>query len=352
MIWALLDHVAFLRPLLLAPAATTFLLGRAAAQAWSRGAGGGAAPVASGARDAALAALALGAVLVATHVANQLADRESDRANGKLPYLSGGLVSVRAARVLLGASLAAWVGLVVALPASLAALEGVALALGAAYAMPPLALKARAGWDLAANAIGYGGVAYAIGWESASRAGAPALAPPELAALAAGAAPWALAVGGVFAATTVVDEPGDRAAGSRTLAVRLGPGAARRIAALLMLAAAAAAAVTGARAALLLAGLALLPLMAPLVRPSRAADHVAFQASALLPTGYVAIRWPLFGAALAATFVVVRVYHARRFGLAYPALGAPRYEARGGRRTMSDALRASSRNARPSSSGW
>lgn len=281
-----------------------FLIGRAAA--------GPDADAGFSLEDAAAAA-ALAAALAATHIANQLADERSDRANRKLPYLASGRVSRRAARGLFGASLALFALALPFVSARLAPLALGALALGLAYATPPLLLKTRAGWDLAANALGYGGVAYAIGWGTA--------APLEPRALIGGAAPWILAVGAVFAATTVVDAPGDAAARQRTLAVRLGIARARLLAPLLLASAMAIAAATRAPVPLLLAGASLPAALLPLVRPSRAADHLAFQVGAALPALYAGIRFPLFGGVLLVAGLGARAYHAARFGMRYPALG-------------------------------
>lgn len=270
---------------------------------------------------AAAAALALGAALAATHVANQIADRESDRANAKLPYLARGLVTPRAARALGAAALLAFAAALPAAPPRLVPLLVAALLLGGAYAVPPLSLKERAGWDLAANAFGYGGVAFAIGWGTR--------APVVLSEVAPAAAPWVLAVGAVFAATTVADEPGDRAAGQETLAVRLGTAGARRLAVALMAAAAVVAVVVAAPVPGVLAVASLGALLAAFARPSPGRDHLAFQVSAALPVAYAGVRWPAFGLALVALFVGTRAYHERRLGIRYPAPGAPREAPRG-----------------------
>jgi len=313
-----LDAFFFLRPLLLAPAATMFLIGRDAGRA---AVASGLQVIARSASGATLvtvvgAAVALCVALVATHIINQLADRESDRVNAKLPILAAGLVTPRGAAALLAGLALAFFAALAAVPPQLRLIEVVALLLGIAYSAPPLSLKTRAGWDLAANALGYGGIAFAIGWGTA--------APLAWGRLASSALPWVLAVGGVFAATTVADEAGDRAAGQGTLGVRLGPRRARVAALFFMAGAAAAAAVVSARAPLFLS-LATLPVLAlPILRPSRAADHVAFQVSAAIPTLYAAARRPLFAAVLLILVVATRTYFGLRFGIRYPAFGESR----------------------------
>jgi 1,4-dihydroxy-2-naphthoate octaprenyltransferase len=192
-----------------------------------------------------------------------------------------------------------------------------------------LSLKSRAGWDLAANAVGYGGIAFAIGWGTT--------APLATAPLAAAALPWVLAVGAVFAATTVVDEPGDRSAGAQTLAVALGPPRTRAVACALLLLSIASSVATRATASLALAA-ASLPFMLLAWRgPSRRSDHLAFQVAAGLPALTAAWLAPLFGAALVSTALATRAYYRVRFGWGYPHLGAPaRAQSFGLRTTFED----------------
>ncbi len=308
-----LDHIFFLRPLLLAPAAAMFVMGRDAAARAGESAVG--VDPRLDPASALLAFAALACALLATHAANQLSDEESDRVNGKLPHLALGLVSRGAAKRMMAIFLAVACALIALSPATQWPLLAASLALGLAYTSPPLTLKRRAGWDLAANAIGYGGLAFAIGWGSA--------APDAPAAVIAAAAPWMLAVASVFAATTVVDAPGDAGAGARTLAVALGASRTRVLAIALMACAAGVAWGIGARTALLLAAASLPALVIARLRPSARTDHLAFQIAAALPTLVAAIRAPLFGVALLATGVTARLYFRARLGRAYPHVGEP-----------------------------
>lgn len=311
-----LDHFFFLRPLLLAPAGAMVVLGHHTAVSWTRARGGllghGSAAPSDAPGWGIAAGVALIAALVATHVANQVTDAASDAANDKLPHLARGIVSRRAAQHLWATFLAA------SLAAALLAgpMRGLVLAaalLGAAYSLPPLCLKRRAGWDLAANAAGYGGLAYALGWGLVD----PAFRGPVIAQ----AAPWMLAVGAVFTATAIVDEPGDRAAGYATIAVRLGPRRCRALAVVLLAVAALTAFRVGAKGALWLS-LASLPAMClAVVRPSARAESLAYQVGAALPVLWAALLAPLFGVALGLVALASRLYYGRRFGRAYPHLG-------------------------------
>lgn len=324
-----LDHLFFLRPLLLAPATAMFIMGRRAAADWSLSSIAAGSPALVPDARPILAFAALVCALLAAHVANQLADRESDRANGKLPHLAAGLVTPRASWILMIASLLSAIVLSGFLDTAIRPLVAASILLGLAYSAPPLALKRRAGWDLVANAVGYGGIAFAIGWGTS--------APLASAPLATAAVPWVLAVGAVFAATTVVDEPGDRSAGARTLAVAIGPPRTRAVACGLLLLSMASSAVMHATVPLALAAASLPLMLIAWRRPSRRSDHLAFQVAAGLPALAAAWHAPLFGAALVAVALATRAYYRARFGWGYPHLGAPeRAQGFGLRTTLED----------------
>lgn len=156
----------------------------------------------------------------------------------KSPLLDG-RISVGAARRISVAAGAA--SLVVALYVGLLFSLGVllALALGWAYSVPPVRLKTRAGFDVAVNALALGAFGPLAGW-AATTAGDSAnnlLAVPwgSVPWGSLGGFPWVMAVQGtlvgvaLYLPTTLADLPSDRAAGYRTIAVRLGATATYRL---------------------------------------------------------------------------------------------------------------------------
>ena len=215
------------RPTLLIPLWTMHVLGAAHA---GHGAVGWAPS-----RRLLLLSLAHTLLVASAYVLNQLTDVDTDAANDKLFLLAGGLVSRRLV-------VCEIVALAVVAPVLLAvggtldrqtvAVFAASAALGGVYSAPPLRLKARPGADLLANAIGYGGLAFAVGWLSVAPLSASVLWP---------SATYALCVGATFMFTTIPDIAGDRDAGARTSGVALGaPAAAWCGVALLALAAASA----------------------------------------------------------------------------------------------------------------
>jgi len=168
--------------------------------------------------------VALGALLLllgAVHLANGWRDRAGDRVNRKGRAVSSGAVSGRALAILAIACLAGAVLLALhpSVGGASRALLAVAGLLGAAYVMPGVELKRRAGLDLLSHGIGYGVVAFLLGASTAGKAGPRVL--EWIPALAA-SAPYAAGILAVAIVTMIADADGDAASGQRTLAVRLG----------------------------------------------------------------------------------------------------------------------------------
>ncbi len=172
----------------------------------------------------------LSALLASAYVVNQIFDQASDRLNGKGLFLTQGAFRARtmiaiALACFLGAS---WLFQRVEDAQRIPLLAAMLLAF--AYSLPPLRLCARPWLDLLANAIGYGGLAFA--------AGAGGVSDYALAAFL-DAAPWMLLVGATFLYTTILDVDGDTAARKRTTTVAIGVSLSARLATVLAAAAAA-----------------------------------------------------------------------------------------------------------------
>jgi 4-hydroxybenzoate polyprenyltransferase len=155
----------------------------------------------------------LSAVLACAYVLNQIFDRESDALNDKGHYLTRGVFGLR---MMLLIAFACFVG-------ASYLFQGVApgqrnplilaFLLAITYSLPPLRWCARPYFDLAANALGYGGLAFVIG---ATGHGEP------FADAWRNGVPWVFLVGATFLHTTILDVDGDAAAGKRTTTVAVG----------------------------------------------------------------------------------------------------------------------------------
>lgn len=152
-------------------------------------------------------------VLACAYVLNQIFDLESDRLNGKGLFLTR---RVFRPRTMLIVALVCFSGASLLYPNTHAVQRApltAALLLALVYSLPPLRLCARPWWDLAANAFGYGGLAYVIGHGALSNDMTPAIV---------GAVPWVLLVAATFLHTTILDVEGDAAAGKHTTTVVIG----------------------------------------------------------------------------------------------------------------------------------
>ncbi len=196
------DFVFVLRPLILVPAWSFYALGAHAAP------------------DAVPTTVltapgfwCLTALLACAYVLNQIFDRESDALNDKGHYLTRGVFGLR---TMAGIALACFVGASllfqrVADPQRLPLVLAFVLAM--TYSLPPLRFCARPYFDLAANALGYGGLAFVIGATGQGETFADAWR---------NGVPWVFLVGATFLHTTILDVDGDAAAGKRTTTVAVG----------------------------------------------------------------------------------------------------------------------------------
>ena len=138
----------------------------------------------------------------------------------KSPLLDGRISLEEAKQLAVAAGIASIaVGLLVGVVFTLGVI--LALVLGWAYSVPPVRLKTRPGFDVAANSLALGTFGPLAGWAAVN---------PDLSDF-----PWLMALQGTLAAiglylpTTLADLAADRAAGYRTIAVRLGAGRTYRL---------------------------------------------------------------------------------------------------------------------------
>jgi 4-hydroxybenzoate polyprenyltransferase len=299
------DYIFLLRPMILIPVWTFFLLG-ARDGANASGAAIEAAHLAAG-------LVSFTALLGAVYVMNQIADRGADLAGNKLFLIPRGIITVRAAWI--EAAVLVVVSFAVALatlPALFTAILAASLVLGAAYSLEPVRLKRRPVADVLANAAGNGVLNTLAGWVAA---GAPVAGWASL-------IPYPFAVASVHLATTLADVEADSRMGFKTSGVMLGVSRGLFCSTALMGAAAVASYVTGNNPALI-ASILSLPFF---LIPVRSITGPARNADALIPvkiaTAIFSVAagflFPLYIPSLAAVILLTRFYYARRFGIEYP----------------------------------
>ncbi|MGD8869121.1 MAG: UbiA family prenyltransferase [Gemmatimonadales bacterium] len=298
------DYVFVTRPLILIPVWSFYILGMRAGRS-------------SAPESAATAGfVCLTAVMVTAYLINQVFDQDTDRYNNKGHFLTRGILGVRTVVAMALVSFAvASLTYQNTTPAQRPVLAA-GLVLSLVYSLPPIRLCARPLFDLVANAVGYGGIAYLSGYLALDRA----FADGALASL-----PWVFLVGATFLHTTILDIDGDRATGKITTAVSLG---ARRSAVVALFLC-----VAGLGAAVL-RNLGWLPVvLLGLSVPLFGAGAVAFlrrlggrerlssytvQTATLLVTVAAAAVEPRYLVLVVPIVLASRVYYRERFGVSYP----------------------------------
>jgi 4-hydroxybenzoate polyprenyltransferase len=300
---SLLDYIFVLRPILLVPAWTMVLAG------FHRSQGEWVISLALPGRLW-LALLLFSGVMGAAYIVNQIFDVETDRLNRKLFLVAEGYVDKKAiiveAILLLGLSIgAAFVtfqpkfGMVIVLSGLL----------GLLYSVPPFKLKARPFLDMLANGLGYGLLAFAVGWLSSGR---------QAGAVWQVSLPYVLAVSAVYLNTTIPDYQSDKATGNVTTGVWLGPRATRWLA-LAMMSGSLTLSIAYKDPLCLAASALALPLFLMAVITAKMRwTMLAYQAGSLVLVVLTAILYPIYLLILLATYFALKYYHRWRFGMDYP----------------------------------
>jgi len=308
------DYLFVMRPLILVPAWSFYLLGAAAGRQDA-----GAPATTFHPPDAFYYGFAcLSAVLVTAYLLNQIFDMESDQLNKKGHYLTQGIFRVRTVvlMAMVAFMFASYVYRSVD-PAQKIPLV-LALVLSLAYSVPPLRVVARPFVDMLFNAVGYGGIAFVAGYT----AWQPAVGDAVVLSV-----PYVLLVAGTFLHTTIMDVDGDKASGKITTSVVIGV----RASAVTACALAGAGLVAAVSVSLLRYGDRLSPMILALclivfcysaVRLLKsegvATSSNAVQAATVVITIPAVVGWPVYLVLLVPIVIAARFYYRARFGISYP----------------------------------
>ena len=248
----------------------------------------------------------------AIYIVNQICDKETDTANNKLFLVSQGYVKLRllvleAAMLLVSA--VAWAGLWFGNNLSYLILIALSILLGVIYSVRPVRLKGKPFLDLLANAFGYGGIAFLIGWAVVSPINSEALRR---------IIPYVLCVGAAFVNTTLPDLKGDSAYGDRTIGVKLGVKLSCLLSLLLLVGAILAAWWVRDMIPLGTALLCLPPFIYMNFRREPRVIIFATRAGIFILSLIACVLVPFYLILLTGSLIFVRWYYSVRFGITYP----------------------------------
>lgn len=248
----------------------------------------------------------------AGYIINQIADKETDLANNKLYLVASGYVKLTLikleAAVLFLASIV-WAVVWFHHSRAYLLLIAVSAVLGVTYSVRPFRLKGKPILDLLANAIGYGGIAFLLGWTATATLNMEALQR---------AVPYVFCVAAAFVNTTLPDLKGDLAHGDQTTGVLLGVRRACQLSLILLVIAILSAWIVR-DAIALSAGLVSVPFFIYMnVAPKRQAIILATRVGILALSLAACIFVPPYFILFGSTLLFVRWYYGARFGIVYP----------------------------------
>ncbi|MDZ7859271.1 MAG: UbiA family prenyltransferase [Candidatus Krumholzibacteriota bacterium] len=301
------DYIFLLRPIILIPVWTFFLLG-----AYH---GADIAGKSTGNHLLLYGILSFTALLGAVYIINQITDKETDLANNKLFLIPRGIIKVKAAWtetfILI---LVSFITAALLLPGRFIIILILSLMLGLAYSIEPLRFKRRPVLDIASNALGSGILNTLAGWMVVSGR----IEGWEI------LLPYPLAVASVHLITTIADTEGDRKSKLKTSGVILEQRAGVIISLILMALSVAAAIIvenkTAMYASLFSLPFFLFPLFSKIKALSEKRILLPAKISTLIFSIAAGVIFKLYIPYLAAVLLITRVYYKLRFQISYPAL--------------------------------
>lgn len=258
-----------------------------------------------------LFSLSVGAV----YVFNQLADVEVDAKNEGFPLLLRSGISKRTA--LWYALILSGMAIIIPLftgNTALSLFSAATVVWGILYSFKPVYLSGRPFTDFLANAVGYGFIAFGVGWY---------LSPGKdifgIAFIRA-ALPYFLLMCGGSISSTLPDISGDKACGKRTTAVALGIIPAHSMATVFIIASGIVAFINRDTLALIIAVESFFVDILYFILKTRSVMEASYKITGGIAMAVAGVVYPLFIPVAAAVFIATWLYFRLRYGVSYPSL--------------------------------
>lgn len=304
--WHALDYVFLMRPTLMPSVWSLFLFGLCHAPGFGDA-------VNTPAMFFPLFLLTL--VAGAGYIHNQIYDIESDRINNKLFLLPEGHISVASAQRWYYTCTGLAIGAAFLYDWRLGSLITLSAVLSYGYNAPPFRWKDRPFAGVLSNSIGYGYVAFAIGWISASSLEHKMFLD---------ALPYAAGCGSYYLLTTVLDTKGDEAADKITMGVKFGFTITVVVANLILLLGIIMAFINN-NNLVLTPYLISLPLFLWIIMTKKIAHaKIALGFSTLAFSAAAMVCYPPYFIALLLLLIMIKLYYKHRFNFDYPPFRIPK----------------------------
>lgn len=289
------DYLFLIRPTLLVPGWTFFLIGLHRAGIHQH------IPI--------MAFISVTLMMGGIYVLNQIIDIESDRINKKLYLLTEGYIPVSHAWV--ETILLFILAFIFAIPYPLRFKFFLFISLigGILYSVPPFQFKGRPILDLLSNSLGYGIVAFSLGWVSVRTFSFNTILYSF---------PYLFAVGAVFINTTIPDMEGDRKTGEITTGVLLGEKKAYLLSTVLVIIAYIFSLYLRDWLCMITCIIAIPLFLLAAIKNDLKTCFISIRVSAPILVLLTAIRFWWFFIVLSIILVSMRIYYKKRFNIVYP----------------------------------
>ncbi len=258
-----------------------------------------------------LSFIAYSLLLGSIYIVNQIVDRESDRLNEKLFLIPLGIVSIKLALTISGILVIVSFAITFSYGLIYAFFLFLSLIIGLLYSISPFRFKGRPVIDIFSNGIGYGALAFGIGWITSSNFSLKLLL---------FSIPYFFATASIFSVSTILDIEGDRRDGAVTSAVRFGKAAMLKIS-IITLILALLSALFLKDLLIITTSLISLPLLLNVfLRKKRKFLTLYMRGSSYIFIILVAILFPWYLILLFLLYLISKFYYKFRFGINYPTL--------------------------------
>ena len=250
-------------------------------------------------------------LLGSIYIVNQIVDRESDRLNKKLFLIPLGIVPVKLALaiciilVIISFSITFKYGIVYLLFLLLS------LIIGLLYSVKPFRFKGKPVIDIFSNAIGYGILAFGVGWITVSGFSYKLLFY---------AIPYFLATASIFTTSTILDIEGDRNDGAVTTAVKFGKTTTLIISMVSLLLAFISALFLRDIVIVITSVVSFPLLLIALIKRKRKFITLYMRGGSYVFIILLAVLFPWYFILIIFVFLISKLYYKYRFGIRYPAL--------------------------------
>ena len=251
-------------------------------------------------------------LMSAVYIINQITDAKTDDINNKLYLVAQGhvkleLIKVESIILLLGAILLTIYWFTTNHFYFLLVL--LSIILGIVYSIPPVRLKGKPILDLLSNALGFGFIAFTVGWTTKLEFSIQSFT---------SALPYIFCIGAGFVNTTLLDLKGDEKIGDKTIGVLLGVKKSCILSTSLLAVALTFSLILKDYIALSVT-LLCLPLFIYMTLTHKfPAIAIATKLGILLLSLFIAIIIPYYFLLLIGTLLTVKWYYLKRFGIKYP----------------------------------